>query len=600
MTFHCIKRMLGVAIPTSMAVLAIGNGAALAQETCADVAIPTANQSQTGFAGWMPTALAEECRTRVGGGNQAKGCFRMDGSDTLTDVIRNAIIHSFDKDIHQGACVNYHNVGSGAGETNMYATIDHTVTAPVYQGLAGMSRNFANTIIQTRANWQPTSANVAALDAGLVCFKPTSGQLINIDHDMPHKLGFCTDVCSKVGTTPNFHNSPDDWGLGKLYPESPNVLTAMGVILGGYPAADTPPIKATTAECSDPCRICLLNTLASQHGTMGYVEHILRRDDKSGTQDTFRERFNFKQWCNGKSEGNSNLAGSNTKNDDLDPIRRTCMGTQGGIHAVTSCSYYPTTIACAPGAGDLAAGATGNTLGVPIKCTQGVVVAMSENDPDVDVNNNPLDITKSIGARVATDGAGRVIGLAGLASFDPKATPNDCVNIESTTWNFFPNDYNGAYPISRRLFIQRNPDFTDAQRISSEGAGRKAQEDLLWNWIQNNECDSAGVTGDESIVKAAGFLPKWQQGCATGCLQNGATLTCLAADPGAGAPKMNVGYGQACSGSYHCMDTFTCPATCPGFALNSQPTGDSCLVAPMCPAAHSCVVDSSGVGGVCN
>jgi hypothetical protein len=49
--------------------------------------------------------------------------------------------------------------------------------------------------------------------------------------------------------------------------------------------------KGTTAECSDPCRTCLVGYLASAScQPVNRIEHIYRRDDKSGTQDTFREK----------------------------------------------------------------------------------------------------------------------------------------------------------------------------------------------------------------------------------------------------------------------------------------------------------------------
>jgi len=109
-----LKRMLGITLPTSMAVLALGGGIASAQ----------------------PYTLV--------------------GSDTLTEVITNAITAS-------GANLTYKNTGSGQGEKDIAGLTGFDVQ----EGIAPMSRNFVSSILTGNLTWDPTDQNVLALDAGV-------------------------------------------------------------------------------------------------------------------------------------------------------------------------------------------------------------------------------------------------------------------------------------------------------------------------------------------------------------------------------------------------------------------------------------------------
>jgi hypothetical protein len=292
-----------------------------------------------------------------------------------------------------------------------------------------------------------------------------------------------------------------------------------------------------------------------------------------------------KFWCNGKSEGNNSLPGGNLKNEDLDPIRRGCVA-KDSTHATTRCTYYPTAYTCTAGDPDLPAGGTltlteptgaswddtnkkwvettasktyVNPHNVAIKCTQGLVVALSENDPQ------SADITVSIGNRVKNDPNGFSVGMAGLASTTLINPPNDAVNINTNSID--PgNVYPGAYKFSRRLFLQRNATYADTAGVCTANggtasanpcdtkSGRKAEENKMWAFA------TAGGNGCNltPAVLASGFLDRMEFGCSDNCTSGSGTqseagiLTCSGpgATPGVGTPKQNVG-----------AETEACPTT---------------------------------------
>ncbi len=627
-TRKSMTRMIGIAIPTSMAVLAIGSGTALAQTTCPDETLDPSVLAIPGFAGYMPHATAVACGAKYNPSNPARGCFPYAGSDTETDLQHDLIAQS-------GACLVYINAGSGQAETNLrYTAGDSGVTGTYAQCIGPMSRNFQQSVIDGHTSvWQPVSKdNVIAIDAAVWTFKQKTGQCIDLDDGVP---ATCAAQCPKVGT-----GSP--------------VLSAMGVILGGYPQGSNVKSEATTAECADPCRECLLAYLASPscEGS-GHIEHILRRDDKSGTQDTFREKLNIDRWCNGKSEGNNNLPGSNVTNEDLDPIRRSCMpGT--GTTALTRCTYYPTSQNCQAGDADVPANGSivvrgttiANSYSQPLKCSQGVVVALSENDNGsagaskagcAGPNQHNADITESIGLRVANDALGQLVGVAGAASRTSPCTPNAVTNINTVTTTFLPNIYKGAYLFSRRLYLE-NPYGIDVGNTAGcpatnpgEVAGRKDEEATLWHFAQSSQCPVALTVGGDTfdinhggvqnIDINRGFYAKWEGSIAPGdaeacgntsCLiaPFNTTLTCGTLTAGVGTPKQNIGdetSNNACNASYPCVangqvGTGT-PLTC-GNPVNTS-------VCPVMPALASnygcnlgakctsgtCVDDGFGVGG---
>jgi len=510
-----LKRMLGITLPTSMAVLALGGGIASAQ----------------------PYTLV--------------------GSDTLTEVITNAITAS-------GANLTYKNTGSGQGEKDIAGLTGFDVQ----EGIAPMSRNFTSSILTGNLTWDPTDQNVLALDAGVFAVANINGR--------------CQNITEPLADPTN--------------PAVAQVTTDMSIILSGYPAGG-PGTKsgATTKECADPQRLAALARLVSCQG-VNRIDHIYRRDDKSGTQDTFREHLQFDRWCNGKSEGNLNAAGSNLKNADLDPIRRPCTTVNGdSTKAPSRCTFYPLDYPAVGSSckdGDvLAASDSHNTYGVAIPCTQGLVVALSENDPGA------KDITISIGRRIAADLNGYTMGAAGLAVVTQ--IPNQAnvgANINTVTYED-ANIRAGQYMLARRLFLQRRPDAVTSGWVT---AARSAEEMKLFNWA-TNRCNI------KPIVEAAGFLAPLAT-CTDACTDP-LNITCLTAEAGVGTPKQNIGAETtACDTAYPCVANgliaATAGASCGGTGTNcpvipAEAAGFSCNLSAKCTSSGGCGLDASGVNNIC-
>ncbi|HEX7505459.1 MAG TPA: hypothetical protein VF550_01725 [Polyangia bacterium] len=490
-----MKRILGTAVPTSIALLTLSSGVAQAQTT-----------------------------------------FIIEGSDTLTEVIRNSITAS-------GAHLTYNNIGSGQAEKDM-ATLSG---ANLLEGIGPMSRNFVQSVITAHPTWAPTDQNVLALDAGLLC-------LANIG-------GRCPNISAPLANSAN--------------PAIAAPNSDLAIVMAGYPAGCTPGTtctntsKGTTAECANPERLAALARLTGCQG-VNRIDHLYRRDDKSGTQDTFREHLQTNLWCNGKSEGNNGLAGSNLNNEDLDPVRRPCIGADS-TKAQSRCTYYPLSTTCVAGSPNI----TDPTYGT-LKCTQGLVVALSENDP------GSKDITMSIANRIASDLNGFTMGLIGHACVDVPGGVTAGTNINTVTYED-GNIRAGQYMLSRRLFLQRNP-------AGTGDAGRDAQENALFTWA-TNRCQI------HDIVVAAGFLPPLAT-CTDACSDPN-NITCLSPDPGVGTPKQNIGAETtACNASYPCVATGSTCSTGNCSVIPVLGSGSKCNVGAKCTSGV-CTLDATLLSGLC-
>jgi hypothetical protein len=500
--------MLGVAIPTSIAVMAMGSGAAWAQTT-----------------------------------------WNIEGSDTLTSVIKDAITLS-------GARLQYGNPGSGQAEHDM----QNDSSAHYLEGIGPMSRNFTYSVLQAHSTWQPKSPDqVLCLDAGILTSKKAQ---MNPTVTPPNGTNpvLISDLAIVLGGYPK-----GCWGLA---PSACNIL--YGAVLNP-PVSNVNMSTATTQECAHPERLAALGRLTSMAKVLR-IDHIFRRDDKSGTQDTFREWIQFTNWCNGKSEGNTNAIGSNMKNEDLDPIRRPCEGGNwalqdpnspydattnpyiSGTKQVTKCTYYPLAKTCNANDPDIGPGTVGGDYTAPdpsdqsktvtnpygvIRCSQGLVVALSESD----TFDNSVDITQSIGKRVAGQVNGFDLGLAGLAS---NVSGTYAGKINGNLPNL-ANIHKETYLLSRRLFLQRALDVqaTIAANPLFGGQDRVDQENVLFNWA-TNACNMAPLCVKYGFVttKQGGTATSPATNCADTCLnshQSGNVGGCGSADPGAGTPKQCIG-----------------------------------------------------------
>ena len=543
-----IVRMLGMTIPTSIAVMAIASGAAWAQTTT---------------------------------------IWNIEGSDTCTQVIKQAITLS-------GARLLYGNPGSGQAEHDML----NDSSAHYVEGIGPMSRNFTYSVLQAHPTWAPAPEQVMCLDAAVLTVKAKNPHLQNITVTPPPGPSPISDLAIILGGYPK-----GCWGLTPA-----NCMITYGASYNP-PVANVNMSGGTTPECAHPERLAALQRLTSS-ATLSRIDHIFRRDDKSGTQDTWREWMQFTNWCNGKSEGNTNAVGSNMKNEDLDPIRRPCEGSDwtltdpnspydpntnpyiGGTKQVTKCSYYPLAKTCNANDPDIGPGAAGGDYTAPdpndqtktvknaygvIRCSQGLVVAVSESD-DPPSNPPPLaDITQSIGRRVSSNVSGFDMGLAGLASTQSGAF---AVKINTNAPNS-TNVHKGQYLLSRRLFIQRA---TDVQ--ATEDPDRAGQENVLFNWLTVSHVNVS------LLCTQYGFMPAMQGPSTDNCTAKAESgnIACATPDPGVGTPKQNIGgEGEAAVANNNAY-----PCTADG----SVPAGGSyCPLIPSLAASYECNVSDPGVAG---
>ena len=529
-----IARTLGVALPMSVGVLALGAGTATAQP------------------------------------------YVLEGSDTLTEVVNNAITQST-------LPFTYNNVGSGQGEKNMagYLCPASGLAGRVQQTIAPMSRNFSSKVIASDKcpAWNPAAGGpqVLALDAPVVSVKQFTGTCKDLQVALAN-LADPTQACVAGGTNAE--------------PSKP-CPSDLQTILFGYNA--TGPSKGTTAECAHQERVKAVDRLISKC-SLPDLWHIFRRDDTSGTQDTFRERLGNNYWCNGKAEGGG--AHPNLSNEDLDPIRKPCVslglntdGSQVDAKHATRCTYYPTAQTCKKGDGDIQASIPdpanpGTNKTVTLKCTQGLIVALSEAD------TGSKDITISIGNRVASDNDKNTMGLAGRASVK-ETTGAQGLTINSNTFN--DNNVKGAqYMFSRRLYLQRAYN-ADGTPMTTSNSARDTAEASLFSFMAVSPAQDARMPG---IITTAGFIPcKLGDGGLCGAANlagkgaNKQTIGAMAGfdgstDPGDGAhPCVYNNDGLDVAASYS-----TSGVACQSIVNADEATNAACNLADDCSGSAACVL----------
>jgi hypothetical protein len=472
----------------------------------------------------LPTSLAA---LAMGMSPAAMGqTFDFKGSDTLTDPIRAAITSS-------GAALTYTNTGSGQGEKNI-AQLSGQNT---YQSIAPMSRNFTATGIAPIPNAAPTSKNVIGLDAAVIVSRAYNGR--------------CKDLSAPLV------NSAD--------PTLAAPDSVLALVMGGPTSLGT----GTTAACASPQRLAALATLTSCTGQT-QLAHFYRRDDNSGTSDTMKERLQMPRYCNGRAPGNFNNPGANLLNDDQDPVRRACVAADA-THAQTRCTYYPTNVTCT-------AGSAADSAGHP--CTQGFVVALSENDPGA------TDITTSISNRVKNDTFNTTMGFAGREAVRQTNLPTLGVTIN--TINFSDSIVRlNQYMLSRRLFLQRNPDYMTVPATGD--AARFAVETSFFNWA-TTRCNM------DPLMKQFGFIT-----CLDDCTlePSGSNNLCSLPAPlavSATSPALPTGAtcgSNICSSTGAACSTGTCPAPAPLAAGNACSVGSDC-------ASGTCTPGPNPLAGTCN
>jgi hypothetical protein len=481
-------------------------------------------------------------------GNVAAGgsgvCWKIRGSDTLFDIMTEAIkqarldgggtstLATSAKDLF------YQGTGSGNAENAMRA--GSATPAPngslSSQSIGPMSRNFRPSIIDANsttftarsatclatsgtpsscnghAAWYPSTPNVVGLDAAAFIVK-SGAPLGNVkfkkitDNANPNASPVDKADKNNAALPANINDSSafNKDGSTTAQTSTVNYSNLFGIILSGVDGS------GTLAACSDPRRVRALQDLAFNLGLGGSVNHIYRRDENSGTTDTFKDRIMVVnatsdttlypltggRFCNGASIGGINGAAVqqglcsvsravcttdancptgqkcwfNLNNPDYDPIRRPCTPDLPGL-APTSCTDMTTGLPCRP--------EDGNS-----NCTQGLIVALSDTDA---AGSTVTDITTSIGYRIG-QGDGSLIGYAGR-----EAASSTFVTAALAINGIRPTDDNvraSTYLLARRLFIQNGfvnstsvydiPTNTGGGGGGNGGTDQLNKEQALWN-----------------------------------------------------------------------------------------------------------------------
>ena len=389
----------------------------------------------------VKTSLATSLAVVAAGASGAGlASYTFSGSDTLTEVVRDSI-HNAGLD----ATFVYNNAGSGQGETDALANKESIIP---------MSRNWKASVIagSVHPSWAPQLRNVIGLDAG-VMVEQLSGA---------GGYGPCRNLLAPLDTD----------GIHAV------ANSVLGLVLGGLDGA------GTTEACRDQRRLDAIDQLAACFRNVDYIEHFYRRDDRSGTADTFKERLRVQRFCNGRAPGviPGTTTDNNMFNDDVDPVRRACIGADS-THALTVCTLWPSTTHC---------------VATDAGCTQGFLVALSQRDPDA----STPDITTSIAGRVLNDGSLRTTGFAGREASRKAGNTAPMINSVS------PSDLsirNNHYFLARRLFVNYADTNTDA---ASGGAAQLAAELTLYNWMTDPNGDPLpGRYNVDPLLVNHGFLP---------------------------------------------------------------------------------------------
>jgi hypothetical protein len=440
---------------------------------------------------WTPLTTLVTLALSIGGAARAqvaancsnyadanKGAFCLNGSDTWFDVMTLAIKNKVAADRAAG-CQNtplpascsapsilqaagdpspgqsalfYNGTGSGNGANSMKAGAPGGGGAPTGGGLgtqsiAPMSRNFrpaescaaagnpncGTQVLGQFPSWQPQIPNVGGLDAATIITKNQAQRYTNFNlpllpTDSTKANPNTTGLSCTFGSTGGGTNCYDE---------------LLQVMLSGVDGS------GSTAACADQKRVQAIADFSAAFP--GVVRHLYRRDDNSGTTDTFKDKINVGRFCNGAAAGvlGSNKTHPNLNNQDLDPIRRPCDNSVAGVRAAVSCTDLSTGTACDTNAAS---------------CTQGFVSAISELDPGIS------DFSVTIAHRAGSDATGLTVGYAGRTGIDNPAlsgtTAGPFINTNPPTDALVRQD---VYLLARRLFIQRGPALTSLDSSVTPG-----------------------------------------------------------------------------------------------------------------------------------
>jgi hypothetical protein len=301
------------------------------------------------------------------------------------------------------------------------------------QSIGPMSRNFRESTLIAHPAWTPAVKNVIGLDAVVVVVKNGQQRCKNLS----------------LGTDPNDPKSAQENNLLQL-------------VLGGVGG------EGTTLACADPARLQAVVDFTNCFVGLDRVEHFYRPDDRSGTAEVIKQKLRIKRFCSGAAPGPTNLDAA-----DNDPIRYPCVPADD-TRAVTRCSD-PYGNLC-----------TAGTEG----CTQGLVVALSDADP------NTSDVTVSLSRRVKNDSAS--VAFAGRQAVKQPQSPTNGVNIN--TISYAPQNIRlDQYMFSRRLYLMKADPSSDPDR--------NPQEELFYDWATNPDNEVPGRCNMDPLMIQYGYVP---------------------------------------------------------------------------------------------
>jgi ABC-type phosphate transport system substrate-binding protein len=446
--------------------------------------------------------------------------WHLKGSDTLFDITTLGLKTG---GFSPGQLI-YDGTGSGNGETAFNNNV---------QSLAPMSRNFRPNVLTAHPSWAPQVRNVVGLDAAIIVTKNTSSKVSNLY--LPQLS------TNPTRAKPNNNALPIAWqdGSGFNVPipalSTRNYDQLLMVILSGVDGT------GSLAACSDPRRVQAVQDLAVNSG-LGTIDHFYRRDDNSGTTDTFKDKIMLVpssagyqgyiggRFCNGKAIGgidgatvqsgicavsggtcatptscgtcsstdpslcdqtsHQEICRYNLSNQDLDPIRKPCVPADS-THAATTCTDVRTGLRC-----------TGLESPPNPDCTQGLVVALSDTDP------GSTDITVSIANRVKNDASGQSFGYAGKEAANLPNAPTAGIVVNTTSFSKV-NVRTNKYMLSRRLFYNW-ADTNDDSGTGGGGTAQRAAEQAYYEWATGDGTMTPdGLSGRvhlDPIVSGFGFL----------------------------------------------------------------------------------------------
>jgi hypothetical protein len=269
----------------------------------------------------------------------------------------------------------------------------------------------------------------------------------------------------------------------------------------------------------------------------------------------------------------------------VDPIRRVCVGVSARKKA-TKCTFWPYNVACTAGTTSDAQNAPGIPAG--LDCTQGLVVALTETDPEA------ADVTVSIAHRVGDDVSHQTLGYAGRESVRQVGAPTAGPTLNKRSFAD-DNVRTGDYPLARRLFLNQGDQLPNSANPGDANYAKQQEETKLLSFA-TDEAD--GRCNMHPIVKKWGFVTCFKNCRVTPSGYNLCTDSVIPAAEQTQPLCVATGIKPAAATDICCSTgtTGTVGTPCPQPAGSGS--GYGCAVNSDCASGLTCQV-TGGVSNVC-